>query len=35
VLEQLRIGSMTTIHNLETLKRLVSELEGLAGQPAA
>jgi hypothetical protein len=35
VLDQLRIGSMTTIQNLETLKHLVSELKGLAGQPAA
>jgi energy-coupling factor transporter ATP-binding protein EcfA2 len=35
VLDQLHIGSMTTISNLEALKRLVSELEGLAGQPAA
>jgi hypothetical protein len=35
VLDQLRIGSMTTIQNIETLKHLVSELEGLAGQPAA
>jgi hypothetical protein len=35
VLDHLRIGSMTTIQNLETLKHLVSELEGLAGQPAA
>jgi len=26
---------MTTISNLEALKHLVSELEGLAGQPAA
>ena len=31
----LHIGSMTTISNLEALKHLVSELEGLAGQPAA
>jgi hypothetical protein len=35
VLDKLRIGSMTTIQNLETLKHLVLELEGLAGQPAA
>jgi len=35
VLDRLQIGSMTTIQNLEALKHLVSELEGLAGQPAA
>lgn len=35
VFDQLRIGSMTTIQNLETLKHLVSALEGLAGQSAA
>ena len=35
VLERLHIGSMTTIGNLEALRHLVSELEGLAGQPAA
>src|SRR5580658_6140885 len=35
VLDRLHIGSMTTIQNLEALKHLVSELEGLAGQPAA
>ncbi len=35
VLERLHIGSMATIGNLEALKHLVSELEGLAGQPAA
>jgi hypothetical protein len=35
VLDRLHIGSMTTISNLEELKQLVSELEGLAGQPAA
>jgi hypothetical protein len=35
VLDRLHIGSMTTIGNLEALKHLVSELEGLAGQPAA
>ena len=35
VLDRLHIGSMTTISNLEALKHLVSELEGLAGQPAA
>jgi hypothetical protein len=35
VLDRLHIGSMTTIGNLEELKHLVSELEGLAGQPAA
>jgi hypothetical protein len=35
VLDRLHIGSMTTISNLEALKHLVSELEGLGGQPAA
>jgi Rad52/22 family double-strand break repair protein len=35
VLDRLHIGSMTTIRNLDALKHLVSELEGLAGQPAA
>jgi hypothetical protein len=35
VLDRLHIESMTTISNLEALKHLVSELEGLAGQPAA
>jgi hypothetical protein len=35
VLDHLHIESMTTISNLEALKHLVSELEGLAGQPAA
>jgi hypothetical protein len=35
VLDRLHIASMTTISNLEALKHLVSELEGLAGQPAA
>jgi hypothetical protein len=35
VLDRLHIGSMTTINNLEALKHLVSELEALAGQPAA
>lgn len=35
VLDRLHIGSMTTISNLEALRLLVSELEGLAGQPAA
>jgi hypothetical protein len=35
VLDRLHIGSMTTICNLEALRQLVSELEGLAGQPAA
>ncbi|MGA8086136.1 MAG: Rad52/Rad22 family DNA repair protein [Terracidiphilus sp.] len=35
VLDRLHIGSMTTIGNLEALRHLVSELEGLAGQPAA
>ena len=31
----LHIGSMTTIRNLEALRHLVLELEGLARQPAA
>ena len=35
VLDCLHIGSMTIIRNLEALKHPVSELEGLAGQPAA
>ena len=35
VLDQLQIESMTTIRNLEALRHLVSELDGLAGQPAA
>jgi hypothetical protein len=35
VLDRLQIGSMTTIQNLDALKHLVSELEGLAGQSAA
>jgi hypothetical protein len=35
VLDRLHIGSMTTISNLEALKHLVSEREGLAGLPAA
>jgi hypothetical protein len=35
VLDRLHIESMTSISNLEALKHLVSELEGLAGQPAA
>jgi hypothetical protein len=35
VLDRLHIGSMTTISNLEALKSLVSELEGLAGKSAA
>jgi hypothetical protein len=35
VLDRLHIGSMTTIRNLEALRHLVLELEGLARQPAA
>ena len=35
VLDQLQIRSMTTIHNLETLKRLVTALEEFAAQHAA
>ena len=35
VLDRLHIGSMTTICNLEALRSLVAELEGLVGQPAA
>jgi len=35
VLDLLRIGSMTTIRNLETLRRLVEELERAAGRQAA
>jgi hypothetical protein len=35
VLDRLQIGSMTAIRSLDALKHLVSELEGLAGQPAA
>ena len=35
VLDRLHIASMSAIPNLEALKDLVSELEGLAGQPAA
>jgi hypothetical protein len=35
VLDRLHIGSMTTISNLKALRHLVSELEGLAGNPAA
>jgi hypothetical protein len=35
VLHRLRIGSMTTIRNLEVLRHLVSELEGLSRKPAA
>jgi hypothetical protein len=35
VLDRLQIGSMTTIRNLETLRRLVEELERVAGRHAA
>jgi hypothetical protein len=35
VLDRLQIGSMTTIRNLEALKRLVEELEQVAGRQAA
>jgi hypothetical protein len=35
VLERLHIGTMSAIPNLEALRALVSELEGLAGSPAA
>jgi hypothetical protein len=35
VLDRLRIGTMSAIPNLEALRALVSELEGLAGSPAA
>lgn len=35
VLDRLHIESMTKIQNLNALKHLVSELEGLAGRPAA
>jgi len=35
VLERLQIRSMTTIRNLEALRRLVAELEMLAGRQAA
>lgn len=35
VLDRLCIASMTAIPNLEALRHLVSELEGLAGRPAA
>lgn len=35
VLDQLQIRSMTTIRNLETLKRLVTALEGFAARAAA
>jgi hypothetical protein len=35
VLDRLHIGTMTAIPNLESLRSLVSELEGLAGSPAA
>jgi hypothetical protein len=35
VLDRLQIGSMTAIQSLDALKHLVSELERLAGQPAA
>jgi hypothetical protein len=35
VLDQLQIRSMTTIRNLETLKRLVTALEDFAARAAA
>jgi hypothetical protein len=35
VLDRLRIASLTAIPNLEALRTLVPELEGLAGSPAA
>jgi hypothetical protein len=35
VLDRLQIGSMTTIRNLERLRRLVEELERVAGRQAA
>ena len=35
VLDRLRIASTSAIPNLEALRRLVSDLEGLAGRPAA
>jgi hypothetical protein len=35
VLDGLQIASMTAIPSLEALKHLVSELEAMAGQPAA
>jgi hypothetical protein len=35
VLDQLQIRSMTTIRNLETLKRLVTALEEFAARTAA
>ena len=35
VLDQLQIRSMTTIRNLETLKRLVTALEEFAARPVA
>lgn len=35
VLDRLRIGTMSAIPNLEALRTLVAELEGLAGSPAA
>jgi hypothetical protein len=35
VLDRLRIGTMSAIPNLEALRTLVSELENLAGSPAA
>jgi len=34
-LDQLQIGSISAIPNLEALRHLVAELEGLAGRPAA
>ncbi len=35
VMDHLRIGSMTTIRNLESLKKLVANLEDLAARQAA
>jgi hypothetical protein len=35
VLDRLHIASMSTIPNLEALRNLVSELEAVAGRPAA
>jgi hypothetical protein len=35
VLDQLQIGSMATVRNLDTLKRLVAALEDYAARPAA
>lgn len=35
VMDQLQIGSVTTIRNLESLKKLVAALEDLAARQAA